>query len=400
MEVYPKIMELAGAKPPPDPRMGSQGSWASAVPTQQYCGRQLKPHMRAPCNRRPDHQLSARFSMSATKPLDYVGAGLQRDGEAVDGFRVGCLVAEEALKVSLRPSVGTTGLNTRLLSQTVKMKLDGYSREQYVMVHEPDRELAVRIAKRARVEVHRLGFEVKGAVVSGSSGAPGEEHDMELHMVDAPDDSDPAMKRVSCELTCRRMRSNTGLADVRKKLQTERVDHCGWWQREVCSGQWEGRLVVLCNFPSGASGTFDVYADYTPVGGKPRGVLNWPYARRNFGTGNVVRPPPRAAMSSAKAKARSAPARVVAPVRRKQKDPFPRLQFRRWKGRNVAPIKPVLKAAKADTDHIGKRYQRWASSVPNGFADRTPRNASKKGGKAEYVATETVLRWIYEHEGA
>ena len=46
--------------------------------------------------------------MSATKPLDYVGAGLQRDGEAVDGFRVGCLVAEEALKVSLRPSVGTS----------------------------------------------------------------------------------------------------------------------------------------------------------------------------------------------------------------------------------------------------------------------------------------------------
>ena len=66
----------------------------------------------------------------------------------------------------------------------------------------------------------------------------------------------------------------------------------------------------------------------------------------------------------------------------------------------VAPIKPVLKAAKADTDHIDRRYQRWASSVPNGFADRAPRNASKKGGKAEYVATETVLRWIYEHEGA
>ena len=51
-------------------------------------------------------------------------------------------------------------------------------------------------------------------------------------------------------------------------------------------------------------------------------------------------------------------------------------------------------------DHIDRRYQRWASSVPNGFADRAPRNASKNGGKAEYVATETVLRWIYEHEGA
>jgi hypothetical protein len=65
----------------------------------------------------------------------------------------------------------------------------------------------------------------------------------------------------------------------------------------------------------------------------------------------------------------------------------------------VAPIKPVLQAAKAaKTDHIGRRCQRWASNVPNGCADQAPRRGEKKGGKPEHVATEPVLRWIYEHE--
>lgn len=219
--------------------------------------------------------------MSLSKPLDHRDGGLKRDGEAVDGFRVGCLVAEEALKVSLRPSVGTTGLTTRLLGQTVKMNLDGYRNQQYVKVHEAERELAVRIAKRVRVEINRLGFEMKDAVVPSKDGKPGEEHDMVLEMVDVPDEG-MVMKKVSGELTCRRMRSKAGLDVVREKLQKERVDEKSWWQREASTGQWEGRLVVLCNFPTGASGSFDSYADYTPVGDKPRGVLNWPYARRSF----------------------------------------------------------------------------------------------------------------------
>ena len=130
----------------------------------------------------------------------------------------------------------------------------------------------MRIARRVRVEVHRSRLEMAEAVVPAKDGATGKEHDMLLHMVDA-EDQDMAMKKVSGELTCRRMRSTNGLAYVRQKLQEERVDDCAWWQREAGTGQWEGRLVVLCNFPHGPSGSFQVYADYTPVGGKSRGVL-------------------------------------------------------------------------------------------------------------------------------
>jgi len=134
--------------------------------------------------------------------------------------------------------------------------------------------------------------------------------------------------------------------------------------------------------------------------GNPRGVLNWPYARRNFKrNAEVRRVPPPIAPPAAKAKARPAPVVVRAPPPPKVKNPYPALQFRRWKGRMVAPIKPVLKAAKAtDTGHMARRCQRWASSVPNGFADQAPRRGAKPGGKPEYVATDAVLKWIYDHE--
>jgi len=108
--------------------------------------------------------------------------------------------------------------------------------------------------------------------------------------------------------------------------------------------------------------------------------------------------------AAAKVKARPAAraagaAAAAAPVLpRRRKAPFPHLRLRQWKGRMVAPIKPVLVAAIADTDHIERRYQRWATRVPNGFADRAPRRGCKKGGKPEFVATEAVLRWIYDHE--
>ena len=225
---------------------------------------------------------------------------------------------------------------------------------------------------------------------------------MVLEMVDSTEE-DGVMKKVSGELTCRRMKSNAGLSHVREKLQEERVDECTWWQREATTGHWEGRLVVLCNFPYGASGSFNVYADYTPVGDKPRGALNWQYARRNFKRKLNASPAPTPApilvsRAAAKAKPRPGPVRVNASVRRRNKDPFPSLQFRQWKGRLVAPIKPVLLAAKADTDHLDRRCTRWAANVTNGFADKAPRRGRKKGGKPEYVATEAVLRWIYEHE--
>ena len=90
------------------------------------------------------------------------------------------------------------------------------------------------------------------------------------------------------------------------------------------------------------------------------------------------------------------PSQHLAGRKTKAKDPFPALQFRRWQGRLVAAIKPVLLAAKLDTDHQDRECKDWASRAPNGFAGKAPRQGPKKEGKPEYVATAAVLQWIYD----
>ena len=59
----------------------------------------------------------------------------------------------------MRLEVGATGLVTRQLPNAVKMRLDGYARAQYVAARDNDKELAVRVAKQLRVELHRLNVE-------------------------------------------------------------------------------------------------------------------------------------------------------------------------------------------------------------------------------------------------
>ena len=338
--------------------------------------------------------------MSLSRPLDHRTDDLKKDKQKVDGFRVSALLAEEALKLSIRVDIGSTQISTKHLGGTVLMTLDGYSGHKHVRVHETDRVLAVRIAVRVRRELHRLGFEVKGVRIKakGCKANVGEEHDLVLELVDWVD-SDTQFKKFSCELKCRRMMTQTGLADVREAMQEECVDELGWWQREAATGAWEGRIVLLCNFPSGGSAPFDVYADYTPVGHKPRGLLGWKYSRKY----NLLPPkkeltrvrssPPVAAKAKAAAKAtpRPTPARHV-------KKPFPQLKYRRWKGRLVAPLAPVVEAATLKPAfHLDRRIEGWASRVPNGFADQAPRDSSKKGGIPEYVATAPVLEWVYDN---
>jgi hypothetical protein len=332
-------------------------------------------------------------------PLDPRFADLFRDELKVDGFRVGCLVAEEALKMSIRVDVGATGLSTLHLGQTVKMRLDGYSGEKHVKVHETDRELAVRIAKRVRIELNRLGFEVKSVRILVEKGKQGEEHDLVLELVNWADDHH--FRKISCELKRRRMMSKTGLKDVREAMQRECIDECAWWVREAETSLWAGRVIISCNFPKGASNPFDVYVDFTPVGDVARGLSGWPYSRRNFlpKTKEVKSYKPAPPSAKVVAKAVTKGKAVARPVRaRHVKKPFPRLSLRRWKGRLVAPLAPVVEAATRKTAfHLERKFKDWASRVPNGFADQAPRQGCKRGGKQEYVATEPVLQWVYDN---
>ena len=274
------------------------------------------------------------------------------------------------------------------------MPLDGSNRQQHVKVHEDDKKLAVRVARTVRTELLRAGIEVKDCIVPALGGSPGQEHDLVLEVVDCLDEG-LVLKKISGELKMRRLRSGNGKDIVRDAFAKECVAESKWWQAEARTGRWSGRLVILANFPEGRGNDSkcEILADFYPIGGRRQGIIGWPYSKRTF----VCRPLPAPAATMKRPILKGpAPKMPPPPPPRKVKKPFPKLKMRPWKGRMVGPVKPVLEAALKDHDHIDRKYLRWARSVPDGFADKAPREGGKPGGKPEYVATNAVLQYIYD----
>lgn len=220
--------------------------------------------------------------MSEARPLDPRTDQLKRDGGAVDGFRVAGILAELAMKASLRLDVGLTGLKTLHLPRTVRMTLDGYRGEKHVLAHEADKELAIDVAKKVRIALHRLGVEVRDCVVRAGGGAQGEDHDLVLEVVDCLDSL--VIKKLSGELKLRRLRTESGREVARKAFDRECVSENQWWLREAASGRWGGRIVIMANFASGRENECDLYADFYPLGGQRQSLIGWPGARRSFVT--------------------------------------------------------------------------------------------------------------------
>ena len=95
--------------------------------------------------------------------------------------------------------------------------------------------MAARTAKVVRLELHRLGLEVRAVVRRVMGGRVGEEHDMVLEVIDNGDDG--PVKKISGELKMRRLWSNAGLNKARREFQKEAVDECQWWQTEAQTGK-------------------------------------------------------------------------------------------------------------------------------------------------------------------
>jgi len=257
--------------------------------------------------------LACAASVTQARPLDPRTEQLTRGGSAVDGFRVAGLVTELAIKTSLRLDVGMTGLQTSHLPHTVSMTLDGYHVEKRALVHESDRRLAVSVAKKVRVALHRLGVEIKDSVVRAENGAQGDDHDMVLEVVDCLDDG-LVLKKVSGELKLRRLRSSNGRDIARAAFGKECVSQNARWAREAKTGRWSGRVVVMANFPKGYDGECDLHADFDPVEGVRQSLLGWPGARRTFRSCVDVAPVAGPAVAQSSAAARFAALMRAAPV--------------------------------------------------------------------------------------
>lgn len=334
------------------------------------------------------------------RPLDLSkDKNLKKNGRPVDSFRLVGRLLEIALHISL--VVGRTQLATTHLPQTVEFRLDGMGLRD-ITATEDDRRLAVAVAKQLRLQIHRLGFELKQVTVR--EGRDGHEHDLVLQLVD-DDGAGLVMKKISAEVKMRRIQYEAGREFLRKVFQRECVDECQWWQDAAATGKWSGRMVILCDFPKTSpitpTSTYSLRIDYTPVSGKPRGLFGWRGSSKDMSVHHAPRKSQPVVTAAPKAKA-AAP-RPVVEVIKKVKKPFPKLKYRweqkggRGKKYLVAPVVPVRFAAIADTGHIGRHSDSWVRRCGDheGACFQAPRSGDKKGGKPEWVATESVLKHIY-----
>jgi hypothetical protein len=327
--------------------------------------------------------------MAVSKPLDYRVEELEKDGRVVDGFRVSGLLAELGLVVTR--TVGTSALESKHLPAYVELELDGYRGAQKVQALDKDRDRAVAVAKALRRELHKHGLAVLDVVRRARGGV----HDLVLEYVDAPPNT--VWKLISCELKCRRLWSENGRQKVRRAFERECVDQCSWWNDEVQTGRWSGRLVVLAEFPMSGDG-FVLRGDFFPVLSTcAYPIFGWKYSHHNLprpkplpgdtpgvAVTNVVMPK-RAFFEPPKKKALDD---VMAAIVGKG-------LFRVEGGVLVAPIKDMLSMIGRPVFHIGRRIERWKERCPNGRAFCAKRKSSKAGGKPEYVATKEMLEAIY-----
>ena len=296
--------------------------------------------------------------------LDYKAETLWKNGRKVDSLRVAGLLAEVALKASTRS--GLSALTTGDLPSCVDMNLDGRRGQREVQAYEADRVLAVNVARAVRVRLHKFGFELMDVVSRGGGG----QRDMVLEVVDPELSGGCQLKRISCELRCRRLWSQAGRLTVRSACQTECVDQCDWWLREAVTGKWSGRLVVLAEFPQSGD-DFALRADYTPVGGKSRGLFGWPGSRGTLAP-TLPQPAalPRAPGLSRAAAAKSKPWAATRSA----------LKFRIEQGKRVAPVAAALVNRGLDSNHLWRDVPRWKRRYPEGEAFQVQR-VSRKGGK-------------------
>ena len=348
----------------------------------------------------PSYELNLRAMVASSKPfLDYRDEDLRKGGRPVTSFRVTGKLTELALKVSRQ--VGATALEPRHVPDHVELRLDNRGVCK-VKCHLCDREMATRIAKAVRRALHGIGLEVRDVVRRAATGGLGDEHDLVLEVVD-PADDDLVVLRVSGELKCRQLTSQAGRNKVRELLQTEAVDECVWWQKEAATETWGGRLVILVNFPEGAGHVtrpLNIYTDYTPVGGIPRGISGWPYARRNYRPGKVATDDSHATAKSARPGQSARPSipraqvRVAAPPRKFviKKDPFPKPKYRKMVAAGnilMAPGVPVLLAAKKSRYRIKeKKKTGYGNALVAGWS-------SMPKGRDEWVANMQMLDYLY-----
>jgi hypothetical protein len=343
---------------------------------------------------------------------------LKAGGERVDSFCVSCLLAEYALKASLKYGNSALAAN-HLKMESVEMTLDNLG-VRAVKVHEENRQLAVVIAKRVNADLFSHGLRLRDAIVrvDKPNGRKWGDHALLAHVFTGPYGAVPDERTpkglLSGELRCRRLRSDAGFATFRRESRLECDLELDWWQdvlKKDDKGEWSGRFILLVNFDQDLSYmTTKADVRLTEAGQSYKGFWGWP------GSCNYLQLPARIHASPAAVLSGRSTSRPATPPPPR---PPPRVtltwgqvnikltyeQARPAPGARIVAVARVnmmlgemqKKGVNVSINHTGEKVS--AAKRRHGWSDRDvfkkTRTSSKKGGEPAWVAKECVLRQMF-----
>ena len=175
-----------------------------------------------------------------------------------------------------------------------------------------------------------------------------------------------------------------------------------WWQAEQqkAGANWAGRMIILCVF--GRTGdAFECKADLKLGSRQFKGFWGWAGSSPTFSAATASSAVARAsAPRSATQSCQAGPPPHAASqaARLSWCQVKSRLHFRREQGVSVAPVGSMLVAARREATHVGKVIKRGKRrhSWTERSVFKAPRKGKKPGGDEEWVATEQVLKQLFE----
>lgn len=338
--------------------------------------------------------------------LDYKEQKLYVNQQEVTALTMVGLLVEAVFRLSRSRRVGVSGIASWDLPLCLPVTLDRRG-ERRVRTYEADRSTAVAVGKEVRAKLHHLGLEMVAACqqVRGSHGKVGE-HDLVMEVVADEDGNVPDARMpaglLSVEVNCRRLWSESGRKQVRLALRKECDLECEWWQHELATGRYVGRVIVVAIF--GRSGAdFATHADVRLLGQEYRGLWGWAGSRGSLSQPAALATVPKAGAARKtkampKEKAQAAPRKAAVSRARPWGEVNSGLTYRSVLHQRVAPVAKVLELLGKETTHVsrivseGKRRYSW----PDTQVFKAARIGGKRGGSEEWVATASVLRAMYD----
>ena len=242
-------------------------------------------------------------------------------------------------------------------------------------------------------------------MVKDKNGKKIGEHDMVMEIVTALPHSSGALRGyLSVELKVRHLWSAQGRRDVRKKMRSEMVDDCKWWQQE--KEKFAGRLICMACFTDKNSSVFELYGDLKLNSEKWQPLFGWvaddarvgtPVAKRSASSAGLKIKSEKQVSTQSRPQSSDALDTVISNLAWMEQDGMEELVAEGGEflcAINKNSVHSSYYAKQAQTRH------HWSDTcelfqIPRPSKASKGQKRRKVGGSPMWVAVEAVLRQMY-----